>query len=541
MGWLNQEGVSVVSVWKNRSFLVEASVAGAEQLLSTSFRRLRNTKTGQTAIRASSYTIPAQVSGSVSAIFGLHGLPLPPKPANLEPPAQPAAVTPAVLASQYNIKSVAVSRSDKNRQAVAEFQGQTMNSTDLKSFFAKYVPDAKPGDEIVSKFVGDAGDQGAQVEASLDIQYIMGVAPGIKTEFWLYDPSDFCADLKNWTSAMLSDDNVPLVHSVSYGWQGPLSQLGCTPANIDAVDADFVKLAAKGISIIFASGDSGSGYTKTPTLCGSEIDMNTARVGTVLKQINTASNEQCCEEAGGMNAAGWSFYYNDGHRPPQFNCEILKTVTSKKANQTGYSSGAVGKKAVRLFPSWPASSPWVTAVGATRFVGQKAGNEEMATDQFGSGGGFSSMFPQSPDAKWQSDDVANYLKVVPKGSPFPPEGSFPPTGRATPDVSALGEGYQVLQSGRTSAVGGTSASAPAFAGIVSLLNEQRLNKGGKPLGFLNPFLYQNPDAFTDVTKGTNAIGRMTGPIPYGFNCTKGWDPATGIGTPKFDKLLAALN
>merc|ERR1711907_413437 len=539
--WLNQEGVSVVSVWKNRSFLVEASVAGAEQLLSTSFRRLRNTKTGQTAIRASSYTIPALVSGSVSAIFGLHGLPLPPKSPNPTLPTKPADVTPAVLASQYNIEGVAVSRSDKNRQAVAEFQGQTMNSTDLKSFFAKYVPDAKPGDEVVSKFVGDEGDKGAQVEASLDIQYIMGVAPGIKTEFWFYDPMDFCADLKKWTSAILSDDNVPLVHSVSYGWQGPFSQIGCTQANIDAVDADFVKLAAKGISIIFASGDSGSGYTKTPAGCPGKIDVDTARVGTVLKQINTASNEQCCEEAGGMDAAGWSFYYNDGHRRPQFNCEILKTVTSKKANQTGYSSGEPGKKAVRLFPSWPASSPWVTAVGATRFVGQKAGNEEMATDQFGSGGGFSTMFGQSPDAKWQSDDVANYLKVVPKVLPFPPNGSFPPQGRATPDISALGEGYQVFQSGRVLSVGGTSASAPAFAGIVSLLNEQRLNKGGNPLGFLNPFLYQNQDAFTDVTKGTNAIGRMTGPIPYGFNCTKGWDPATGIGTPKFDKLLAALN
>ena len=59
-------------------------------------------------------------------------------------------------------------------------------------------------------------------------------------------------------------------------------------------------------------------------------------------------------------------------------------------------------------------------------------------------------------------------------------------------------------------------------------------------GFLNPFLYKNAAAFTDVTKGTNAIGRGTGPIPYGFNCTQGWDPATGIGTPKFDKLLAAL-
>ena len=58
----------------------------------------------------------------------------------------------------------------------------------------------------------------------------MGVAPGIATEFWLYDPSDFCSDLKNWTSTLLADKNPPLVTSVSYGWQGNLSQIGCKQA-----------------------------------------------------------------------------------------------------------------------------------------------------------------------------------------------------------------------------------------------------------------------------------------------------------------------
>lgn len=163
----------------------------------------------------------------------------------------------------------------------------------------------------------------------------------------------------------------------------------------------------------------------------------------------------------------------------------------------------------------------------------------MATDQFGSGGGFSFQFPQNPNAKYQEASVANYLKVVPKTAPFPPEGSFPPQGRATPDVSALGEGYQVYNNGQLMSVGGTSASAPMFAGLVSLLNEARLQKGKKQLGFLNPFIYQNSAAFTDVTVGTNAIGRGTGPLPYGFNCTQGWDPATGVGTPKFAALLAA--
>merc|ERR1711957_490487 len=59
------------------------------------------------------------------------------------------------------------------------------------------------------------------------------------------------------------------------------------------------------------------------------------------------------------------------------------------------------------------------------------------------------------------------------------------------------------------------------------------------MGHLNPFLYQNPDAFTDITVGTNAIDRGGQKVPYGYACAPGWDPATGLGTPKFGKMLTA--
>lgn len=85
-------------------------------------------------------------------------------------------------------------------------------------------------------------------------------------------------------------------------------------------------------------------------------------------------------------------------------------------------------------------------------------------------------------------------------------------------------------------------STPAFAGMVSLLNEARLQAGQPALGFLNQWIYQNADAFTDVVLGTNAIGRDAVPAKLGFNATTGWDPVTGLGTPLFGKLLkAALN
>lgn len=73
-------------------------------------------------------------------------------------------------------------------------------------------------------------------------------------------------------------------------------------------------------------------------------------------------------------------------------------------------------------------------------------------------------------------------------------------------------GYQIVADGHLGSVGGTSASAPAFAGMISLINEALLQKGGKQLGFLNPFLYKNEaTGFTDVTVGASAPPRLATP------------------------------
>lgn len=615
--WLATFSSAQISIFRNRVFDVTLPVADAEALLSTTFRTLVNTVTGQRTVRASTYAIPSSVKASISAIFKLHGLPLPPKKQPQLPTADPASVTPDVIISTYGIAGVTVQKSAGNRQAVAEFQGQTMDPSDLVKFFSQYVKNAAPGDDVISKFVGDKGDSGGQVEASLDTQYIMGVAPGIPTEFWLWDPSDFCADLFDWTETILNTTGAPYVFSVSYGWQGDVTQVGCKRSEELAVDNDLSKIVALGISIIFASGDSGSGYAPSPGNCQSTNYMpTTALTGTLQQTVQAQEVDECCDISAQLNGQGWTFTggsgpppnpvkecqtnppahdtalqgtvyqklsvsqqlecceisyqigvgYNfnasarsdqcvifrtvtgttpapgiESHQNPRqqlTECMIYSKVTGKNVNSS-CTSGTQGASKVTLYPSWPASSPWVTAVGATRFIDQTVGQPEMATDQFGSGGGFSEDFTQVPNATWQQSAVANYLTVVPKGAPFPPAGSFPPGGRATPDVSALGEGFQVYNGGQLMAVGGTSASAPTFAAIVSLLNEARLQAGKKPLGFLNPWIYKNAAAFTDVTVGTNAIGRGTGPLPYGFNCTVGWDPATGFGTPNFKNLLAA--
>ena len=53
------------------------------------------------------------------------------------------------------------------------------------------------------------------------------------------------------------------------------------------------------------------------------------------------------------------------------------------------------------------------------------------------------------------------------------------------------------------------------------------------MGFLNPFLYQNARAFTDITVGNNVVNTQ------GWQCAKGWDPVTGLGTPVFTALKSA--
>ncbi|KAF8638557.1 hypothetical protein AX17_002100 [Amanita inopinata Kibby_2008] len=174
-----------------------------------------------------------------------------------------------------------------------------------------------------------------------------------------------------------------------------------------------------------------------------------------------------------------------------------------------------GRNVTRFLPTFPAS---VTAVGGTNFVPETAA--------FFSGGGFSDYFPQPA---YQKAAVKAYLKKLSKGKY---EGLFNRTGRAIPDVAALGRNYRVWLKGKPMSVGGTSAASPTFAAIVAMLNDARLAKKLPPLGFLNPLLYKKGlHGLNDITEGNNP-----GCGTPGFNATKGWDPITGLGTPNFYKL-----
>ncbi len=176
----------------------------------------------------------------------------------------------------------------------------------------------------------------------------------------------------------------------------------------------------------------------------------------------------------------------------------------------------------RAHADFPASSPNVLACGGTRISASPTAISAERTwndgaDGGASGGGISDVFDPPPyQAAVQLPPSANPGARV---------------GRGVPDVAgdaSPASGYAVQVDGRAMVIGGTSAVAPLYAGLVAQLS-QRL---GRPVGFLNPVLYgAGRVGVMDITEGDNGAYRA-GP---------GWDACTGLGRIDGTALLAALD
>jgi hypothetical protein len=177
---------------------------------------------------------------------------------------------------------------------------------------------------------------------------------------------------------------------------------------------------------------------------------------------------------------------------------------------------------------YPASDPLCLGCGGTLLQPTPTGVSEVVWhpgQNDGTGGGVSRVFPL-PDYQ------------VSAGVPTAAN-PIGPIMRGVPDVAgdaSQESGYHVLCDGQffpdpanqVPPVGGTSAVAPLWAGLIALLNQGL----GRRLGFVNPQLYalSASGAFRDITSGNNGD----------YQAGAGWDACTGLGTPDGQKLLAAL-
>jgi subtilase family serine protease len=189
--------------------------------------------------------------------------------------------------------------------------------------------------------------------------------------------------------------------------------------------------------------------------------------------------------------------------------------------------------------SWPASDPYVLAVGGTTLTIQDDsgtyGSEQVWNDGTGaaSGGGLSIEYKEP-----------SYQQSVPNQAMF--NGM-----RGIPDVSLPAEvNYSLYFSASEGAmgqvnpkwdhwdiIGGTSASSPSWAGIIALADQM----AGQPLGFIQPGLYslQGKDMH-DITTGNNTVPINKTTVVQGYSAGPGYDLASGWGTPIADQLLPAL-
>lgn len=281
----------------------------------------------------------------------------------------------------------------------------------------------------------------------------------------------------------------------------------------------------------------------------------------------------------------------------------VRGVSILYSSGDGGVSGGQSQQCTNFIPTFPAGSPYVTAVGGT--TGQ---NPETGVDF--SSGGFTNYWSGSM-APYQQSAVKAYLTNY-GASTLPPAAQWNATGRGVrahthtctrvhsralllisasrtrahplscllclfvrqfPDVSAQGTGFPVYVGGWPQPVDGTSCSAPTFSAIVSLLNDVRFAAGKSSLGFLNPLFYANPQVFNDITAGQYAhaacsqaqhtllwtsrsvahscvcsAGVCSAVLPgnnpgcgtNGFTAVQGWDPVTGLGTPDFAKMATLV-
>jgi len=193
------------------------------------------------------------------------------------------------------------------------------------------------------------------------------------------------------------------------------------------------------------------------------------------------------------------------------------------------------------YPQFPASSPYVTAVGATN--GPQAGRPEVTCQSnengalITSGGGFSNVYKLP---YFQTDVVATYFATV-SGTFRDPVTGYG-TGRAFPDVSLLGHAYVVVANGLEVHVDGTSASSPVMAAFASLVNAHRKENNLPTLGWFNPTLYHYYESFiNDIDAGNNNC--TAGPVccQEGFYAVTGYDPVTGLGSVQFNNFFATLS
>eukprot|EP01114_Cavostelium_apophysatum_P020191 TRINITY_DN6700_c0_g1_i1.p1 TRINITY_DN6700_c0_g1~~TRINITY_DN6700_c0_g1_i1.p1 ORF type:complete len:755 (-),score=176.12 TRINITY_DN6700_c0_g1_i1:27-2291(-) len=389
-------------------------------------------------------------------------------------------VTPQYIQRLYGVPAGTVVKSSRTSQSVAQFLGQYYSPTDLASFYELM---SIPPSEINVVGPNNASNPGG--EATLDIQFITGVAPLAATTFWstggLVNGQE---PFLQWIFDVINSPNAAQIQSISYADD----EKSLTSDYMNRLNVEFQKAGAVGMSLFFAAGDTGV-YS-------------------------------------GASTSGSPFISCDPFTPyfppsSPYVTAVGGTMLSTQITPICSEQSVMGSVPIDCFQVGERTSS--TAVGSS----------------ITTGGGTSNVFPL-PDYQVNNPAVQNYINSL-----HIPVQYWNTTGRVYPDISALAHNYLTVTGGNLSPVDGTSAATPASAAIFTLLTDQLNLHGQAAFGFLNPLLYQiaanNATAFTDIVMGDNSCNENAlACCPYGYPAALGYDAVTGLGTPRYDELLKVI-
>ncbi|KZM23601.1 Tripeptidyl-peptidase I [Ascochyta rabiei] len=488
LSWLERSGINSRDIKNDGEWITfHAPIERAESMLGTTFKTYQNeVRRDVKRIRSLSYSVPKSVRDHIDMIqpttrFGQIKAERSNVLTQEAAPFSVAAVnatcnttiTPACLSDLYNFADYKIDPKGAVKLGVSGFLEQYARYADLEQFTSTFAPNAGSNFSFTSVNGGklDQNSTDDSVEANLDIEYTVGlVDPTIETTFY------------------------------STSGRGILVPDLDQPSEADNANEPYLDF-----------------FTYLAGLPDGELpQVLTTSYGEDEQSVPATYAKKVCDIIGQLGTRGVSVIFSSGDTGVGSACQTND-----------------GKNTTRFLPIFPASCPYVTAVGGTYRV------EPERAVSFSSGG-FSDLWERPT---YQDKAVRTYLEKL--GSQW--EGLYNRDGRGFPDVAAQGRGFRVVDKGSQISVGGTSASAPVFASVVALLNNARLAAGQPALGFLNPWIYSKGyQGLTDIKDGgsTGCIGRsiysgLNAPlVPYAsWNATEGWDPVTGYGTPNFGDLL----
>ncbi|KAF8259420.1 subtilisin-like protein [Lactarius quietus] len=468
--WLEHHGIPSSSVSMthggNTLMLKGVSVAQADTLLDASYQLYRHVESNETIVRTVGYSLPVVLQGHVLTVVPTTTFFPPPRqrqtPLNCS---GEAATGPVDSVSIENTTMLSSRKDEVNYALTPDF---------LRSLYE------------TSEYVPSATDRNS-----------LGIAGYLKD---CPSPADLGAFMRRYRSdAVDATYTVQLVNGGEYDPGQPTKE--------GNLDIQYTGGMAYPTPITFYSTGEGP---STGT-----VDRMTAWLQYMLVQPRVP---QTITTSYGQDERFGSSEYS------VYVCDLLAQLGARGVSlffATGDGGVGLGKTSdgsVQFNPHFPATCPYVTAVGGTTLYDPETGAEM-------SGGGFSDYFPRPP---YQKEAVPNFLRNL--GSQY--QGLFNPNGRGIPDVSAQVLAFPVFLNGKRIWQGGTSGSTPVVASIFSLLNDYEISKNRDSLGFLNPWLYDTGfQTLFDITSGSNP-----GDGTEGFTATVGWDPVTGLGTPDFQEM-----